>query len=140
VCDVDALGDEGEEALEGVDLVGVEAGVEELGDGGVVGVIVEVRVGAHPPHHPRGRRAARLKSEHPLPAGRADLDLAGVGLFVGRGPPEEGKKTNQIGLGHNSSVSAFLLLWLPVVCGPWSGPWAYYNVKGVFPHHGLLVS
>lgn len=69
--DVNALGDEGEEALEGVDLVGVEAGVEELGDGGVVGVIVEVRVGAHPPHHPRGRRAARLKSEHPAPAGRA---------------------------------------------------------------------
>jgi len=71
VCDVDALGDEGEEALEGVDLVGVETGVEELGDGSVVGVIVEVRVGAHPPHHPRGRRAARLKSEHPVPAGRA---------------------------------------------------------------------
>lgn len=71
VRDVDALRDEGEEALEGVDLVGVEAGVEELGDGGVVGVVVEMRVGAHPPHHPRGRRAARLKSEHPVPAGRA---------------------------------------------------------------------
>jgi len=71
VCDVDALGDEGKEALEGVDLVSIEAGVEELGDGGVVGVIVEVGVGAHPPHHPRGRRAARLKSEHPVPAGRA---------------------------------------------------------------------
>lgn len=63
--DVDALGDEGEEALECVDLVGVEAGVEERGDGGVVRVIVEVRIRAHPPHHPRGCRAARLEAEHP---------------------------------------------------------------------------
>lgn len=55
VCDVDALGDEREEALERVDLVGVEARVKERRDGGVV---VEVRVCAHPPHH---RRAARLQ-------------------------------------------------------------------------------
>lgn len=101
MCDVDALGDEGEEALEGVDLVGVEAGVEQLGDGGVVGVIVEVGVGAHAPHHPRGRRAARLKSEHPVPAARAGpvrrggsgiLDLAAVGLFVAGARRRRGRK------------------------------------------------
>lgn len=64
VGDIDALGDEGEEALEGVELVGIEAGVEQGGDGGVVGVVVEVGVGAHPPHHPRRRGAARLQPKH----------------------------------------------------------------------------
>jgi hypothetical protein len=67
VRDVDALRDEREEALERVDLVAVEAGVEQRREGGVLGVVVEVRVRAHPPHHPRRRRAARLQPEHPHP-------------------------------------------------------------------------
>nr|CAB3479574.1 unnamed protein product [Digitaria exilis] len=84
--DIDALGDEGEEALKGVDLVGVEAGVEERGDGGVVGVVVEVRVGAHAPHHPGGRGAARLEAEHP------GAEMGGSRSPEPEPEPEEGKK------------------------------------------------
>lgn len=51
--DVGALGDEGEEALERLALLGVVAALEERGDAHVVGVIVEVGVGADAEHEGR---------------------------------------------------------------------------------------
>jgi len=99
VGDVDSLRDEGEESLEGVDLVGVEAGVEERGDGGVVGVIVEVRIRAHPADDPRGGSAGCLEAEHPDPALASGAPRRWAGGWISRrcgrtaaGPPEEGKK------------------------------------------------
>ena len=57
----------GQEALQLVDLVSDEAGVEEREDGGDVRIVVEVYVHVHPPHHPQRRRAARRQPEHPIP-------------------------------------------------------------------------
>lgn len=48
----------GEEAIERVDLVGVKAGVEQGRDGGIVGVVAEVRV--------RPQSAPPLNTEHRL--------------------------------------------------------------------------
>lgn len=50
IGDIEALGDEGEQALQGLGLFGVELGVEEGGDVDVVGVVVEVRVRSDPEH------------------------------------------------------------------------------------------
>lgn len=49
VGDVDVLGDDGEEALEGV-LLGVEPATEEEGHINIDGIIVEVGAGARPEH------------------------------------------------------------------------------------------
>lgn len=50
IGDIEALGDEGEQALQGLGLFGVELGVEEGDDVDVVGVVVEVRVRSDPEH------------------------------------------------------------------------------------------
>lgn len=50
IGDIEALGDEGEQALQGLGLFGVELGVEEGGDVDVVGVVVEVCVRSDPEH------------------------------------------------------------------------------------------
>lgn len=50
IGDIEALGDEGEQALQGLGLFGVELGVEEGGDVDVVRVVVEVRVRSDPEH------------------------------------------------------------------------------------------
>lgn len=50
IGDIEALGDEGEQALQGLGLFGVELGVEEGGDVDVVGIVVEVRVRSDPEH------------------------------------------------------------------------------------------
>lgn len=50
IGDIEALRDEGEQALQGLGLFGVELGVEEGGDVDVVGVVVEVRVRSDPEH------------------------------------------------------------------------------------------
>ena len=70
IGDVEALGDESEQALESFALLGVELAVEEGGDADIVGVVVEVGVGANPEHHCGGlaqslRRRAELR-EHLL--------------------------------------------------------------------------
>lgn len=66
--DVRALGDEGEEALEGLRLLGVEPAIKERGDVNVVGIVVQVGVGADPEHQRRRlaqalRRSPKLR-EH----------------------------------------------------------------------------
>lgn len=60
VGDVVALGDEREQALQGLALLGVEPAVEQRGDADVLGVVVEVGVGTDPEHH-RRRLAQRLR-------------------------------------------------------------------------------
>lgn len=64
IGDIEALGDEGEQALQGLGLFGVELGVEEGGDVDVVGVVVEVRVRSDPEHQRWGlAQALRRRSE-----------------------------------------------------------------------------
>ncbi|KAM2157792.1 hypothetical protein COP2_042555 [Malus domestica] len=53
IGDFEALGDESEQSLESLALLGVEPAVEERSDADVVGIVVEVRVGADPEHHCR---------------------------------------------------------------------------------------
>lgn len=54
IGDVGALGDQGEEALEGLHLLGVEPAVQERGDADIVGIVVQVGVGADPEDEGRG--------------------------------------------------------------------------------------
>ena len=68
IGDVEALSDESEQALESLALLGVELAVEERSDVDVVGVVVEVGVGADAEDHGRGlaqrlRRGSELR-EH----------------------------------------------------------------------------
>ena len=48
------MGDQSKEALQGLDLLGIEPAVEERGEIDVVGVVVEVGVGADPEDERRG--------------------------------------------------------------------------------------
>lgn len=78
IGDVEALGNEGKQALQGLRLFGVELGVEEVGDVDVVGVVVEVGVRSDPEHQRRGlaqalRRRSELR-EHAAGGGGGDGD------------------------------------------------------------------
>lgn len=63
IGDIEALSNEREQALERLALLGLELTVEERHDADVIGIIVEMCVGADPEHHCRrltqrlGRRA-----------------------------------------------------------------------------------
>lgn len=68
IGNVEALSDESEEAFQGLRFLRVESAVKERTDADVVGIVVEVGVGANPEHHRRRlaqglRRRAEL-GEH----------------------------------------------------------------------------
>ena len=65
IGDVEALSDESEEALESFALLRIELAVEERSDIDVLGIVVEMSIGADP-EHSRGSLAQRFRRRSEL--------------------------------------------------------------------------